>query len=53
MKLYIVEGGWLYEGSEVIGVYDNEVMAKKVCDESEGYGWVDVRVVMLNEKVEG
>lgn len=51
MKLYVVEGGWNYEGNEVIGVYDNKDVAEKVCNEVEGYEWVDVKEVILNEKV--
>ena len=54
MDLWIVLGGWDYEGEEVIGVYDNEALANEVSEKEYnkgGYNYVNVEKVLLNERV--
>lgn len=55
MNLFIVVGGWNYEGEEVIGVYDSESVANEVADAAYaagGYEYVDIRLAFLNQKIE-
>ena len=53
--VYIVTGAWDYEGGYILGVYDNEELAKKKAEsvkEQASFSYVCIDEAYINQNVE-